>query len=282
MSLACKIQESLFPNGAQLPDTCGLELESSVSEGLKDSIPIYLIYFPVPNGGTEIESTLKLIETAQKGAVTSLSLQDALNFLSDQFKLTYQEAADKGMITLGSSGWNLFQLIKLGLDVKKGNYFENRKIVAATLPMTQPATEVLSDIQQQLARNSLKASELFIRVVKGATVMISDPLTGKLAQACIDSASHFVTLYRGMTTNDPELQRNPQIMTWKDTAHRVSMNILTTVSLSGSLFVIASSLDVVDDDSMTYSIATKGALASTVLNIGYGILQQIGIFAKRD
>jgi hypothetical protein len=85
-----------------------------------------------------------------------------------------------------------------------------------------------------------------------------------------------------MTTNDPELQRNPQIMTWKDTAHRVSMNILTTVSLSGSLFVIASSLDVVDDDSMTYSIATKGALASTVLNIGYGILQQIGIFAKRD
>lgn len=280
MSLVCKSESNPFLDGSYSSGTCDLVSESTYPENIID-----LTNVPLPRGGTEVESALRLIEAAQNGDITPLSLQELsielIQQLKDQVGPLFKIAKEKGLITMGSAGWNLFQLVKLGFDIKKGNYFENRAIVSAHGP-TLARGEILSDIQQQLFRHSLKASVFFIRTMKGATLLISDPITKKIAQASCDATSHALTLHRDITTKAPELQRNPRAVTWKDTAHKVAVNTLTAICLVGSLVTLASSLDMVDEESSAYAIATKGALVSGVMKIGYGVLQQVGVFNKRD
>lgn len=271
MSLVCKSLSNAFVNGDYSSDTCDLVLESIYPGSIID-----LTNVPLPRGGTEVESALRLIEAAQNGDITPLNLQELsselIQHLQGQVGLLFKIVKEKELITMGSSGWNLFQLVKLGFDVKKGNYFENRALMSAHGPTLDRGAS-LSDIQQQLLfRQSLKkASGFFIQTMKGATLLIPDPVTKKIAQASCDSINHALTF-----------QQNPQAVTWKDSAHMVAINISAATCLFGSLISIASSLDMVDEESSAYAIATKCALVSGVMKIGYDVLQQVGVFNKRD
>ena len=128
----------------------------------------------------------------------------------------------------------------------------------------------------QLTRSYLKGAVQILRVIKAGTLLIPNPVIKKGAQASIDASAHALTAYRGVIANQPPVH------SWKDTAHQIAVVTLSTLSMIGSLYVVAASAGFVEENDADYQMAQKTALTSMALNIGYGVLQNLGIFSKRD
>ncbi|MBS4170812.1 hypothetical protein [Neochlamydia sp. AcF95] len=261
---------------------------SSINEGskieLSDKINelASLESISLPRGGTEIESALKLFEQAAKTSQSApLNLKAMVTILSKEILSYGKQAKDIGVVTGGSSAWNAYQLIKLLMEIKKNNYFENKQLVSLA-PANAASQELKDDIDDQLLKAYLKAGVLSLRILKASTLLISHPLIKNSAQSAMDAGTHVLSIYSEANIEKPILRRNPSISTWKDTADKTLKISLSCISLVGSLYAIAASCEWVEDQDPTYELIKKASLMSVATSIVYSVCQQVGLMAKRD
>lgn len=225
------------------------QLVSGSSSGAITSVDIVLLGFElIARRGAEVVDVISS-DTCDHSKVFELALN-----ISGEVVGYIKKVNDLGVFILTGAGWNALMAIKL----KRGFH---------TIP------------EDELARGYLKGAIQTLRVIKAGTLLIPNPVMKKGAQASIDASAHALTAYRGMIAEEPA-QDSPN--SWKDKAHQVAVVTLSTLSMIGSLYVIAASAGLVEEDDRDYQVAQKTALASMALNIGYGVLQSLGVFSRRD
>ena len=254
--------------------------------------------------GTDIQEALKLFKTMGSFNMDALSKISLNSSSSNETQLVVFSSVDntsqafnvsnltkavedltgmtkETMQMAGGSGWNAIQLFLLAREVIKNSYFENRQIVHLTNGNVQTKQEILQDIHKQITNTSLKAAVCFLRTIKVGTLFL-DPQTKEISQKLLDGAAHAIGVVIHTVPQKPEFQRNPQNITWKDTAHQVFKVSVSVLGFAASVYNLAIATGYGDKEDALYKITSQLAMATMVTDIGYGLLQTTGLFQKRN
>ena len=149
-----------------------------------------------------------------------------LKNISGEVKGYIKQANELGVFVVTGAGWNFLMAIKLKREFH-------------AIP------------DDQLTRSYLKGAVQILRVIKAGTLLIPNPVIKKGAQASIDASAHALTAYRGVIANQPPVH------SWKDTAHQIAVVTLSTLSMIGSLYVVAASAGFVEENDADYQMRRR-------------------------
>lgn len=178
-------------------------------------------------------------------------------------------------ITSGAAVYNGYRFGKVCCKMDRDQYFPNRRIAAAA-----GAHGLVRDIDDKVKRHSLNLGVHTIRVLKPLTYLCPSPAMQKITREVCDLSADGISLYRHAGTRIPELDRNPTVRTWKDTAHTVFKSGVTALNLLGNAFFLAHSCGLMEGED-SYVTMKKIAFAGMLVDIAYEALQKANFFRKK-
>lgn len=190
------------------------------------------------------------------------------------------QALSNMAVTVWAFGSNSKQLIELYKELQIHNYLENYQLVTLPQQDLRIQQEILQDIRRQLIAVSVKASVCFLQILKIGTLPL-EAETRIFYQNLLNGGSHVFNIMAYATLEKPEFTRNPQSVTWKDTAHKVFKISVSVLSLAANAYNVAHSLGLIEE-AIPLKLINPLATLCVATDGLYGLLQYQGFISKRS